>query len=589
MSIQTAIDEGLAHHQAGRLDAAAACYAEALGQDSNRFDALHMLGVLRVQTGQPEEGAALIGRAIGLRPGVAAAHANLAAALRLLGRRDEALASVERALAIDPGQARVNFDRATLLVELGRPGAALAGFDAALAAAPDFMEAHNDRGGALIALERPGDALASFEAAIALNPDAAQPHSNRAAALNALERPEDAKAACETAIRLAPDHAGARHNLGTALLKLDRPAEALAAFDEALALAPDVADTHAGRGLALYALRRPAAALASYDAALTLRPDEAQTHFSRAAARLVLGDLPGGFDDYRWRWRLSGTRLRLPDLPCPLWAGEDLAGKAILVHSEQGFGDVLQFVRYLPALAASAARVTLQADPGLARLLRSIPGVEVATSYDADAHDFHIPLMDMPLVLGTTLATIPGGTPYLAADLADVAVWAARLDPLGPGRRVGLVWAGKSRAHDPAAFAIDKRRSLRLAQFAPLGAVPGARFFSLQKGEPAAEAGAPPPALELVDLTGDLADFADTAALIANLDLVISVDTSVAHLAGALGKPVWILSRFDGCWRWLNGREDSPWYPTARLFHQHTRGDWNEVIARVAEALSRAG
>jgi tetratricopeptide (TPR) repeat protein len=589
MPIQTAIDEGLAHHQAGRLEAAAACYAEALRQDPDRFDALHMLGVLRVQGGQPEAGVALIGRAIDAQSSVAAAHANLAAALRLLGRREEALASLERAIALDPDQARAHFDRATLLVELGRPDAALAGFDAALALAPRFMEAHNDRGGALMALERPADALASFDAAIALSPDDAQPHSNRGAALNALERPEDAIVACETAMRLAPGHASARHNLGTALLKLDRPAEALARFDEAIALAPSLADAHTGRGLALYALRRPEAARASYDAALELRPDDAQAHFSRAAARLALGDLPGGFDDYRWRWRLPGARLRLPELPCPIWAGEDLAGKAILVHGEQGFGDALQFVRYVAPLAPGAGRVTLRVDPALARLFGSIPGVEVAATYDAASYDFHIPLMDLPLVVGTTLATIRGETPYLAADPADVAAWGARLAALGAGRRVGLVWAGKSRAHDPAAFAIDKRRSLRLAQLAPLGSVPGVRFYSLQKGDPAAEAAEPPPGLGLVDLTGDIADFAATAALIQNLDLVISVDTSVAHLAGALGKPVWILSRFDGCWRWLNGREDSPWYPTARLFHQRTRGDWSEVIARVVEELSRAG
>ncbi|HTX50330.1 MAG TPA: tetratricopeptide repeat-containing glycosyltransferase family protein [Caulobacteraceae bacterium] len=587
MPTKTVIDEGLAHHQAGHLEAAAACYAEALRQDPDLFDALHMLGVLRVQTGRPDEGAALIARAIDLSPGVAAAHANLAAALRLLGRREEALASLERALALDPDQARVQFDRATLLVELGRLDAALAGFDEALAIAPNFMEAHNDRGGALMALERPVEALASFESAIALSPDAAEPHSNRAAALNALDRPEDAIGVCEQAITLAPGHAGAHHNLGTALLKLDRPAEALARFDEAIALAHDLADARNGRGLALHALRRPEEALASYDAALALRPDDPQTHFNRAAARLALGDLPGGFDDYRWRWRLPGARLRLPELPCPLWAGEDLTGKAILVHGEQGFGDALQFVRYASPLASKAARVTLRVDPALERLFRSVPGVDVATSYDPAAYDFHIPLMDLPRVVGTTLATIPGATPYLVADPADVAAWSGRLGALGPGRRVGLVWAGKSRAHDPAAFAIDKRRSLRLAQLAPLATTPGVRFYSLQKGEPAAEAAEPPPCLDLVDLTPELADFADTAALIQNLDLVISVDTSVAHLAGALGKPVWVLSRFDGCWRWLNGREDSPWYPTARVFHQRIRGDWEEVIARVAEELSR--
>jgi hypothetical protein len=270
-----------------------------------------------------------------------------------------------------------------------------------------------------------------------------------------------------------------------------------------------------------------------------------------------------------------------------LWEGEDLAGKSILVHCEQGLGDSLQFIRYLAPLARMAGSATVITYPPLANLFRSIPGVEVTTAYDGSAFDHHVPLMCLPRLFGTTLETIPAQTPYLAADAEKVERWAERLSHLGARIKVGLVWAGESRRDNLGAHAIDQRRSMRLAQFAPLAGVPGVQFVSLQTGGPSQEARNPPAGLRLADMTGDLQDFSDTAALIANLDLVISVDTSVAHLAGALAKPVWILSRFDGCWRWLNGREDSPWYPTARLYHQKAAGAWDDVVQRVSEDLAR--
>ena len=584
MSTQDAIEHALAQHRAGSLGAAVAGYEAVLGSDPSHVDALHMLGVARLQMGQPDKAAELIGRAIELQPDLVAAQVNLAAALLALGRREAALAALDRALAFEPRLAGVQLNRANLLMELGRHEEALSAFDAAIETEPDRMEVHNDRGAALLAMGWLDAALVSFERAVALRPDAAAPLSNRAAVLNELERPEEAAASCRQAIQRDPHHAGARHNLGTALLKLDRPDAALERFAEALARDPGMADAEIGRGLALYALRRPAEAMACFDASIALRPS-AEAHFGRAKARLALGDLQGGFDDLNWRWRLRRSSQRLPELGCPLWRGEDPAGKSILIHCEQGFGDSLQFVRYAGLLAERGAKVTLRADASLVRLFQSIPAINVVTSYDPAAFDLHVPMMDLPLGFGTTLATIPATSPYLAAQFADIAHWKARITDEGRALRVGLVWAGKSRVHDPAAFATDRRRSMSLAQFAPLGAVPGVRCFSLQKGPPAGEAASAPPGLRLVDHTTELRDFADTAALIEALDLVISVDTSVAHLAGALGKPVWVLSRFDGCWRWLNGREDSPWYPSARIFHQARPGDWAEVIRRVTREL----
>lgn len=231
-----------------------------------------------------------------------------------------------------------------------------------------------------------------------------------------------------------------------------------------------------------------------------------------------------------------------------------------------------------------AARVAVLAEQPLASLIRSIPGIEVLTACEGE-YDYHSPLMCLPRLFGTTLETIPADVPYLAADPKKVARWAERLSEYEGRTKVGLVWAGNSRKHDPDANAIDRRRSVTLQQFAPLAGIANIQFVSLQKGEPSTQALQPPNGMQLVDMTSDLQDFEDTAALITNLDLIITVDTSVAHLAGALAKPVWVLSRFDGCWRWLNGREDSPWYPTARLFHQKTPGAWDEVIARIAAEL----
>jgi hypothetical protein len=306
---------------------------------------------------------------------------------------------------------------------------------------------------------------------------------------------------------------------------------------------------------------------------------------------LSLGDLRPGFDEYRWRWQVNGFQPAIARLRPP-WEGQDLAGKSILIYGEQGFGDHLQFSRYVPQVAATAKRAAFVTEPALASLFRrAFPGVEISTGVeDEAAFDFQAALMDLPSAFGTTLETIPAQIPYLAADPAKAAHWLERLAGHG-GLKVGLVWAGDTHAGRPAGAAVDRRRSLRLDQFAPLSQVKGVTFVSLQKGAPAAQAASPPAGMRLVDPTAELRDFSDTAALIEGLALVIAVDTAVAHLAGALAKPVWILSRYEGDWRWLNGRADSPWYPTARVFHQRASGAWDEVVDRVATELAtlRAG
>jgi len=303
-------------------------------------------------------------------------------------------------------------------------------------------------------------------------------------------------------------------------------------------------------------------------------------------ALLALGDMAEGWHEHEWRWKTPQMIDAIRNFSRPQWRGEAAADRTLLIHAEQGFGDTIQFCRYAPLAAARGFRVVMEVPKQLARLLQCLPGVNliIGTGEPLPSFDVHSPMMSLPWAMGTTKATIPDASPYLRADIAAVENWRRRLATMvGHGPRIGLVWAGNPRKDKPALVAIDKRRSITLERLAPLFEIYGLHFFSLQKDEPG-ECGTFP----LINLMAEIGDFADTAALIVNLDLVISVDTAVAHLAGALGKPVWLLNRFDSDWRWLLGRRDSPWYPTLRLFHQPRPGDWDSVIAEIVFVLRGA-
>ncbi len=368
------------------------------------------------------------------------------------------------------------------------------------------------------------------------------------------------------------------NNRGNTLKELKRYDDALASYDRALALEPGFAGAHHNRGVTLQELKRYDDALASYERASALRPDFVEAHWNESLVRLQLGDFHGGWRKYEQGWK-TGLRGEPRGFAQPRWTGaEPLAGRTLLLHVEQGFGDTIQFVRYAPLAAAAGARVILEAYPLLTTLLSEVEGVNAVVSRGEPlpAFDLHCPLLSLPLAFGTELDTIPARVPYLTAPPARLARWGARL-PRAGGLRVGLAWSGRETP--------DPNRSVALAQLAPLFDLPGIHFVSLQKdvrdSDEAALRGRP----ELLHLGPDLADFADTAAVIEQLDLVISIDTAVAHLAGALGKPVWILLPFSSDWRWLLDRDDSPWYPTARLFRQDETRAWDTVIARVRAAL----
>lgn len=481
--------------------------------------------------------------------------------LRQLHRPAEALACFDRAAAALPDNPAVLGNRGIALAELGRHQEAFACIDRVARLRPDDPNTLVNRGSMLVQLGRPTEALADYDRAIALRPDQAPMLINRANLLMDLRRPADALADYDRALTLRPNHPSTIADRGNALLALDRPEAALAAYDAALRLDPNSAHTRDHRGKALQVLGRLDDAVASYDTAVRIAPNVPGFRVHRGLCRLLLGDFRNGWPDYAFR-------RPPPHLPWP----ESVAGKTVLLQAEQGLGDAIMFCRYAPLVKALGAIVILQVPPPLVRLMATLPGVDRVVSSDAPPHDHASPLMSLPLTFGTGVDQ----TPYLSADPELVAQWSSRL-PTSGRRRVGLVWSG-NRDHPN-----DRNRSIPLARFARL--VDGeADFVGLQTEVRAADE----PALRYILMAdADNRDFADTAALIALMDLVVTVDTSVAHLAGAMGKPVWILLPHDPDWRWMLGRDDSPWYPTARLFRQPAPGDWDRVLDRVAGELSQ--
>ncbi len=385
------------------------------------------------------------------------------------------------------------------------------------------------------------------------------------------------------AIVINPREASLHSNLGNLLKEQGRLDEAVACYRKAVELKPNFSEALNNLGNALRAQKQLDEAVASYHRALELRPDDPEAHYNLAMALLARGDMPAGWEEHEWRWKTPQLAPSRRDFAKPQCRGEAADGRTLLIHAEQGLGDTLQFCRYAPLAAAKGLRVILEAPKPLIRLLGSLPGVDrlVAQGEPLPKFDLHCPMLSMPLALGTTITTIPNDVPYLCADAAQVAVWWTRLAALGNrGPRIGLVWAGNPRKHLIAAAALGRQRSVDPARLEPLFELPGVQFFSLQKDGLAAPAHFP-----LTDFMSEMGDFADTAALITNLDLIISVDTAAAHLGSALGKPVWLLNCFDPCWRWFVGRRDSPWYPGLRLYRQPRPGDWDSVVAEVARDL----
>jgi tetratricopeptide (TPR) repeat protein len=573
------------------LDRAAACqrngeFAEAedlcrqvLAGRPGDLNASHLLAIVCHQQGRTAETVDLLGAALKNHPHAADALCNHGLMLQQLGRYDEALASFDKALAARPNDVAALHSCALVCSALGRHDKAVASYDRVLALQPADIEAHNNRGVALSALGRHADALACYDRALAIHPDYVQALYNRGRTLDELQRFEEALACYDQAVALDPQHAEAHNNRGVALDTLGRSEEALASFAEALAIRPDYAEALNNRGSALAELDRPDDALASYDAALALDPGYAECRWNRGLARLRQGSLAPGWEDYEWRRRTDGWEPR--DFPGPEWDGTAPPGRRVVLYAEQALGDTLQFARFARTVAAAGNDVVMEVQPPLARLLQSLAGVTViGRGTPRPAFDCHLPLMSVPHVLRLPDVATDGA--YLAAEPERAERWRRALGSTGV--RVGIAWRGNPKAPGP-------NRSIPLSFYASLAKVPSVRLISLQRNAGSEELAALPSGMEIETLGENFdagADaFLDTAAVMMNLDLVVTSDTSIAHLAGALGRPVWIALRHVPDWRWMVRGEATPWYSTARVFKQARAGDWDGVFARMGAELAR--
>jgi len=640
--------QGLALHQNGYLPEARQIYQRVLENQPRHFDALHLSGVIAAQNKDYAQAVHLISNAIAIDSTSPLAHYNLGIAFQKLKVWEEALACYDRAIKIDRDYCQAHLNRGNTLKELNRMNEALACYDKAIAIDPNYYLAYSNKGDALNELKRYEDALAYYDKAIAIKPDYAEAYSNRGNTLQELKRYEDALAYYDKAIAIKPDYAEAYSNRGTALQELGRLEEAIAYYDKAIAIdpdyhlaysnkgnafkeskrfeealayydkaieikpdyaeaysnrgvalqdlkrleealtyydkaikiKPDYAEAYSNRGVALQELRQLEEALVYYDKAIAIKPDYAEAYFNKSLALLLSGDLTQGWALYEWRSKYEKTHLIHRNFSQPIWLGTDsILGKTILLHPDQGLGDTIQFSRYAKLVKSLGARVIMEAPKELLSLLSVLDGVDelIEGGKEMPAFDYHCPLSSLPLAFKTELNNIPSSKAYLYVLPQKREEWAQRLGAKGKSR-VGLVWSGNT-AHKN-----DHNRSLMLKQLLP-HLPDGCDYVSLQKEVREVDK-------EVLEFSGvkhyedELKDFTDTAALCESMDLVISVDTSVAHMAAAMGKTTWVLLPFAPDWRWLLDREDSPWYESIKLYRQDESREWLSVLKRVHQDLS---
>lgn len=567
-----------------RPDEALACYQRALAARPDHAEAHNSLGILLARLGKPEEAAASFEKALAIRPDMAPAHNNLGNVLKEMLRTEPALEAYRHAVRLKPDFAEAHNNLGNLLREQGQFAEAATCCQEAARLRPTFADAHNNLGGALAGLGKLNEAIPCYREALRLRPDFVEALTNLGAALAEQRKPEEAEPYLRQAVQLRPASAEGHLTLGGIFRDLLRDEESLKHCEEALRLRPDSPVAHTSLGLTLSELGRFEETLAHYDKAIALRPGHVNAHLNRSLIWLVQGRYPEAWAEYEWRWQTKELPAR--PFPQPQWDGSPLDGRKILLHAEQGLGDTIQFVRYAPIVKQAGGTVILVCQKPLKRLLARCAGIDqlVAQDEPLPRFDVHAPLLSLPRILGTTLDNIPCDVPYLSADPELVAFWKRELDALdGSCLKIGIGWRGSP------GYRRDRQRSIPLGQFAPLMKLPGVRFFNLQKGPGAEELRQAPSDWPIVDLDRRLDErsgpFEDTAALMKSLDLIITADTALGHLAGALDVPAWVAVPLSPDWRWLLDRDDSPWYPSVRLFRQTRAGQWSDVFERIAEAL----
>jgi tetratricopeptide (TPR) repeat protein len=610
MSIQQALESAQEFLRAGNANQAEAILREIAAQHPRNGELLHALGILSLQFGWISVALELIGKAIAVDPEQSTYHCNLGLVLTEAGRLDDAIASCRRAIALRPDSATAHNNLGNALCQNKQTRQAIEALDNAVQLQPRFPEAYNNLGNAL---QESGDlehAIGAYRQALVLRPQYPQALHNLGVALRASHQLEPAIAALRQAVQFKPDYAQAYNNLGNALREKGDRSEALAAYEKAAAVNPNLAEAVYNRADLLREIGKLPEAIAGYRQAMAIqpdlpeapqnlanalhlagefseateilkqyvaaKPDNPDAHWNLALLLLLQGDFQNGWREYEWRTRVKKFEPLFPQFPQPVWDGKPLDGRRILLHTEQGFGDSLHFARFVQYVAKSGGEIILAVHPKLFRLFKSIPNVGkiVPASEKLPPFDVHCPLPSLPLVLGLTEPVWNG--PYLQPE-SDLKAKFTDIIARAQGKlKVGLIWSGRAQ---PAG------RSIPLQSFAPL-AHRRIQFYSLQIGEGREQIRSLPPGMDLIDPADQIADFADSAALMDQLDLIISIDTAAAQLAGALGKRVWTLLKFVPDWRWLLNRDDSPWYPTMRLFRQQTDGDWQTPVDRIAAALN---
>jgi tetratricopeptide (TPR) repeat protein len=582
------LELGCALDAVGRTNDALACFAQAIELDANLAPAHHRRGMLLARLGHHGEALRNFDRALALQPHAAALHSNRGNALTELGRLADAVQSYDTALAIEPSNPETLHNRAVVLTLSGRSVEALRDYDELLArhgvTAPDLI----GRGAVLVALGRFAEAVEPLQRGAALLPGEAEAHIQLGVALLRLDRNAEAAEHFERALAIRPDAAEVLTNYGVALAAMGRTQQALENFRRALSLNGGAPDTHLNIGVVHKMLGRYDQARLHLDLALALQSGNSNAESELALLELALGNFKQGWPLYEARFRVPALAIPARNFDVPRWDGtQPLAGKTLLVHAEQGLGDTLQFCRYLPRLAARGATVVFEVMPTLKALMGTLSGgIRVmARGEPVPPIDFHCPLLSLPLAFNTDLATIPAEVPYLSADPQRIAYWAQRVAGLS-GLKVGIAWQGNP---DVERLIWARGRSIPLAALAPLAELPGLSLVSLQKGAGAEQLPEVPFRHRVLDLGPEFDSgpdaFVDAAAVMPSLDLVICSDTSIAHLAGALARPVWTLLHASPDWRWLLGRPDSPWYPSMRLFRQ-SGGGWGEVVGAAAAELA---
>ncbi|HVT87838.1 MAG TPA: tetratricopeptide repeat protein [Tepidisphaeraceae bacterium] len=604
---------GLALATAGRRDQAIESYRNAIKLKPDLVEAYNNLGVALLNAGRLDESLDISRRAVELGPSISAAQnnlgvvlrnkgmiaesieahrkavdiapqstglwSNLGIALQAGGQLDQAIDAFTKALAIDPNNVDALQNSGAIFRLQGRLEQASSSFRKALSLLPDDAQALNNLAAVLIDLQQSDEGIELLRRAIAIKPDSAEAHDNLGIALREKGLFDQAEQQHRKALAIQPIFPQAERNLGNLLQLSGRLDEAIASYRNAVAQKPNFAEALSSLGTALIAKSEVAPGTDAFRQAIAVSPDYALAHFNLSQALLLQGQWLEGWTEQEWRWRARELKLLKPDYAAPMWDGSQLNGQTLFLFAEQGFGDAIHFARYIPLAAKRGARVIIGCQAELAQLFRSVDGVEKVITGNDPLPDFDVQcsLLSLPLVFQTTLENLPAEIPYLHADPKPVEKWRQRI---GDERRlkVGLAWSGSPIQKN------NRNRSLMLETLAPL-ADQGVRFFNLQKGAASKQAVIPSAGMELTDWTADLVDFSETAALMENLDLIITVDTSVAHLAGALGRQVWVMLAFMADWRWLLDREDSPWYPTMRLFRQPAIGDWISVVKRVADCL----